>query len=169
MLIDEKGKLFGKINLLDLLVILILVAAIAFGGWYFMRGKAEGAGKLTVRYIVEVVEKDPEYFDYIIPGESVVDGVTKQPMGRIVSFETKPTKILAQNNRDMTLVYDEVEGKLNGNITIEVEADVSYPDLLSGNEKIKIGKDVAYRSESAAMKGYIIGIEYDEEKLEAMR
>ena len=32
-LIDEKGRLFGKINLIDLLVVLLIVAVIAAGGF----------------------------------------------------------------------------------------------------------------------------------------
>ena len=31
-LIDEKGRLFGKINLIDLLVVLLIVAVLAAGG-----------------------------------------------------------------------------------------------------------------------------------------
>ena len=115
------------------------------------------------------MQKDPEYFDHIIPGEQVVDGKTKQPVGKIVSFEKKPTRILAQNNEEMTLAYDELEGKFDGYIEIELDAEVDYPDLKSGDEEIKLGKLVAYRSESAAIHGYIIGIDYDAEKLKEMK
>lgn len=169
MFIDEKGKLFGKVNLLDLIVVLIIIAAIAFGGWYFLHYRGGDGEKLTIRYTVESVQKDPEYFDHIIPGEQVVDGKTKQPVGKIVSFEKKPTRILAQNNEEMTLAYDELEGKFDGYIEIELDAEVDYPDLKSGDEEIKLGKLVAYRSESAAIHGYIIGIDYDAEKLKEMK
>ncbi len=32
-IIDEKGRLFGKINLIDLLVIVLVVAVVAAVGW----------------------------------------------------------------------------------------------------------------------------------------
>ena len=32
-IIDEKGRLFGKINLIDLLVIVLVIAIIAAVGW----------------------------------------------------------------------------------------------------------------------------------------
>ena len=169
MFIDDKGKLFGKLNFLDLLVILIIIAALAFGGWYFMRNKGGDGSRLTIRYTIESVQKEPEYFDHIIPGESVVDGQTKQPMGKIVSFEKIPTRILAQDNENMTLVYDELEGMYDGYIVVELDAEVDYPDLKSGDEEIKLGKLVAYRSESAAIHGYIVGIDYDAEKLKEMK
>ncbi len=169
MFIDDKGKLFGKLNILDLIIVLVIVAVLLFGGWYFMRGGAGGAETLTVDYTVEVLQQKPEYFDFIIEGEKVLDGVTKQPMGEIVSFKTQPSRLLTQNNDNLTLGYSEVEGKLDGHIVIRLDAEVAYPDLKSGDEKIKIGKQVAYRSESAAIKGYIIGMDYDNEKLEEMR
>ena len=169
MFIDEKGKLFGKVNLLDLLVVLIIIAALAFGGYYFI-GKDSGTGsKMPIEYTVEVVKKDAKFFEHIIPGETVVDGKTKQPMGEIVSFEKHDCKIITQDNRDLSLKLDAVEGKFDGTIKIKLDADVAYPDFKSGNETIKIGKSVAYRSESAAIHGYIIGIDYDEAALKEMR
>lgn len=169
MFIDEKGKLFGKVNLLDLLVVLIIVAALVFGGYYFIGKDGAVGSKMTIEYTVEVVKKDSEFFDYIIPGEAVVDGKTKQPMGEIVSFEKHDCRIISQDNRDLSLKLDTVEGKYDGTIKIRIDADVAYPDFKSGNETIKIGKSVAYRSESAAIHGYIIGIDFDEEALKEMK
>ena len=31
-MLDEKGRLFGKINIVDLLIVLVLIAAVAFVG-----------------------------------------------------------------------------------------------------------------------------------------
>lgn len=39
-IIDEKGRLFGKINLIDLLVIVLVVAVVAAVGWKL--GRQEG-------------------------------------------------------------------------------------------------------------------------------
>ena len=35
-MIDEKGRLFGKVNIVDLLIILIVLAAAAFLGYRFL-------------------------------------------------------------------------------------------------------------------------------------
>ncbi len=169
MFIDEKGKLFGKVNLLDLLVVLIIIVALAFGGYYFIGKDGSVGSKMSIEYTVEVVKKDEKFFEHIIPGESVVDGKTKQPMGEIVSFEKHDCKIISQDDRDMSLKLDTVEGKFDGTIKIRLDADVSYPDFKSGNETIKIGKSVEYRSESAAIHGYIIGIDYDVQALKEMK
>ena len=39
-IIDEKGRLFGKINLIDLLVIVLVIAIIAAVGWKLVGKKA---------------------------------------------------------------------------------------------------------------------------------
>lgn len=169
MFIDDKGKMFGKVNLLDVLILLILIAAVLFGGWYFLRNKGGDGSKLSVSYTVEVTQKEEAYFDHIVEGESVVDGKTKQAMGTIVSFEKKPARVLSQNNENLSLEYSDLEGKYDGYIVIRVDADLDYPDFKSGDETLKIGKSVAYRSESAAIHGYIVGIDYDEEKLKEMK
>ena len=103
MFIDEKGKIFGKVNLLDLIIILVIILAVMFGGYYFISHKGADGSKLTILYTVEVTKKDEAYFSHIIEGENVVDGKTKQPMGRIVSYEKMPARILTQNNETMSL------------------------------------------------------------------
>ena len=42
-LIDEKGRLFGKINLIDLLVVLLIVAVLAAVAWKLGGKKAAAA------------------------------------------------------------------------------------------------------------------------------
>ena len=42
-LIDEKGRLFGKINLIDLLVVILIVAVIAAVAWKLGGRKAATA------------------------------------------------------------------------------------------------------------------------------
>ena len=42
-IIDEKGRLFGKINLIDLLVLLLVVAVVLAVGWKVVGKKAAAA------------------------------------------------------------------------------------------------------------------------------
>ena len=44
--VDEKGKLFGILNIIDLLVILLLIVALALVGWKVLRKDgASNAGR----------------------------------------------------------------------------------------------------------------------------
>ncbi len=166
MIIDEKGKLFGKVNLLDLILAVIMIAAIAVACILFAGGPKTGA-TLPVTYTVEIQNKDEAYFSHVVLGETVTDGVTGVYVGKIKGFEKKPATIIAQ--ADNRLVATNPEGRFDGYVQIEVEAGVSYPDLLASDIELKIGSDVAFRSESLAMHGYIVDIDYDAAQLEEVR
>lgn len=169
MIMDDKGRLFGKLNLLDFVIILIIIGLLAFGGVYFSRNKNADNSYLKVRYTVEVTSKDLDYFNHIVTGEKVEDGKTKEKMGKVVSYEKKPAKVFVENKNAKKIESAQVEGKYDGYIVIELDAGVEYPDILSGSETIKIGKAVTYRSESAAITGYIVNIDYDEEELRRLK
>lgn len=68
-ILDEKGRLFGKVNLIDLLVVLLIVFAIGAVGWK-MLGSQVTAAVDSIRdipamtYEVRCIEIDPEVAEY---------------------------------------------------------------------------------------------------------
>lgn len=87
-MIDKNGKLFGKINLIDLIIILILVALAIFAVLKFaVPSNTEGTAtnvKLTL-----FCEETPEYVvDYIKEGEPVYDSKEGINIGSVESFES---------------------------------------------------------------------------------
>jgi len=164
MLIDEKGRLFGKLNVLDVLFAMILLAAIFLGYTMLSRG---GSETIPVTYTVEIQNRKDDYFEHVHIGESVIDGVTKSPVGSIVGFSKQPARKLEQADGKMHIYMPQDHS--DGYVKIQADAIVAYPDLLVGNEPMKIGKEVALRSESLAMHGYVTGIEYDSELLKGAK
>lgn len=160
MFLDENGRIFGKLNILDLVIVVFIVLVLVLGGIYFS-GNGDLSDKAKVQYTVEVLAKDETYIDHIIEGETVVDGVTKQNMGKITGFTKKDAMQIKENMAERKFNAAKIPGKYDVYITIELDADINYPDISSGSEDIKIGKGVALRSESVAMHGYIVGIDYD--------
>ena len=72
--VDEKGKLFGKLNIIDLLVILLLLIAVALVGWKVLKKDgAVGAEHTILTYTVEVKGVDKAVYKGIqqyVPGEN---------------------------------------------------------------------------------------------------
>lgn len=165
MILDEKGKLFGKVNLLDVIIVGMVIAVLVAAYLFFSRPGSKAAGTLQTVYTVEVTQMDEAYFEHIKPGEAVENGQTRDPMGTVLSVEVKPARVVATNARDGVFQMDELEGKYDGLVTISCDAQVEYPDLMAGKEALKIGKRLALRSESTAMHGYIVGMQYDEEEM----
>ncbi len=161
-MIDEKGKLFGKVNLLDLLLILILIVAIGAASFIFLN-RGTGSKTVSVDFTFEIKNKEAKYFDNLIVGESVTDGATGAYIGEIIAFEKKAARVMVQ--ADDELKFAEPEGRYDGYVTVRSQASVEYPDLTVENLKIKIGRSVAFRSETLAMHGYIIDVNCDREKI----
>ena len=80
-MIDEKGRLFGKINIVDLIVLLVIVIAAVVVGMKFLGGgngnSAINPNKTPVRYTVLVEGVEPEVYENIqkyIPGQLMASG-----------------------------------------------------------------------------------------------
>ncbi len=66
-IIDKKGKLFGKLNIIDLIAIILIVAVLALIGYKLLdngSGSLGGEGKPVV-YTVEVKGVDADVYEFI--------------------------------------------------------------------------------------------------------
>ena len=62
--VDEKGKLFGKLNIIDLLVIVLLLVAVVLVVFKVLaKDGAVGAQHTVLTYTVEVKGVDPEVYE----------------------------------------------------------------------------------------------------------
>ena len=121
MLLDEKGKLFGKISIIDIGVLLLI--AVLLGGVYykfFMVDKNQNAAKFdTIEYKILVEEVRQQSVDAIEIGANIYDVKTDSPMGKIVSKEVLPaTEQLTK--ADGTMVIAEKPERFNVLVTIQV-------------------------------------------------
>lgn len=79
--VDEKGKLFGKLNIIDLLVIFLLIVAVALVGFKMLKSDgAAGAKRTVLTYTVEVKGVDPEVYAGIMEYVPGPDGKGDQLM-----------------------------------------------------------------------------------------
>lgn len=121
MLLDEKGRLFGKISIVDIGVLLLI--AVLIGGVYFkffMVDKNQNAAKFdTIEYKVLVEEVRQQSVDAIEIGADIYHVKTDSPMGTITDVEVLPaTDQLTK--ADGTMVIAEKPERFNVLITIRV-------------------------------------------------
>ena len=119
-LVDEKGKLFGKLNIIDLLVILLLIAAVALIGWKVLnKDGASNASRTILTYTVEVEGVDPEVYEGIktyVPGES---GIGDQLMANGEMVDAYVTAVTAVPH-DGGITFNSTGGE---RLTLPVESD----------------------------------------------
>ncbi len=143
-LIDEKGKLFGKINAIDFCVI-VLVIALAAGAFYKFRvldKTSTTAAMEPVSYTVEVKKIREYVFQNVKEGDLLFDKTSGKSIGTIVKVEGVPAKE-AVLCTDGTYRQGEVENRVDVTFTIEAEGIVNEDgcfvhktyELVSGSER----------------------------------
>ena len=175
MIMDKKGRLFGKINLLDALIVLIVICFLAVGAVKMFSGVLSGKiGKsdgveTEIVYTIEITRETPEFFDKIKPGDAVFRSSSDESVGEIVACDVKPARYLTENKLDLTYEMTEVEGRCDGYITVKSKVNFEYPDFVIEEEKIKIGEMIRRDTREASIKGYVVALEYDEKLVEDMK
>jgi hypothetical protein len=147
--IDEKGRLFGKLNLIDLLVILMLIAAVCAVVWKVGGKKAAEAAtaeKLTVKYTV-VCEDVPK---------SVCDFASSQ-IGKTITNSGK--------SYDATVTDVQVEPSTvtegHENVFISVEGPATYSNYVYtvGNQEVRVGLQYIFKTSEFELTGIVSDME----------
>ena len=86
-MLDKNGRLFGKINLIDFIIILVFIALLAFVGLRIVSSQRAADSLKTIR-ISFFSEEVPNFvLDYTIPGSLVKDNTHQVVIGVLESFE----------------------------------------------------------------------------------
>ena len=145
-MIDEKGRLFGKINIVDLIVILVIVIAAVVVGMKFLGGgngnSAINPNKTPVRYTVLVEGVEPEVYENIqkyIPGQLMASGELLDGYVTGVTPVEGRVHTATVNTADGTLEIPVNSGKLDLIFTIECNVVNSITTEI-GTQEVRVGK-----------------------------
>ena len=160
-MIDEKGRLFGKINIIDLLVILIVVIAAAavavklLGNSSFF---AEAPQTSTVVYTVKVSCVQPEVFQAIqaYPDDPLMAGGKLYPEAKVISVTSEPhPSSMTVSNQSGVLVLPLDDDLLD--LTFTIQAEIEDPvTTLVGTQEVRIGKTHIVKTAHYELAGGVI-------------
>ena len=148
--VDEKGKLFGKLNIIDLLVIILIIAAVAVVGVKVLGGGDNGGTSATrLTYTVRMTAQDAELVDRVAEYVDTSTGKRDQLMAGgnllnayIVDYWTEPTRYNRMSNGGVEL-FDAEEAEAAGlvDICFVIEANVGNTVTNEvGTQEVRIGK-----------------------------
>ncbi|MGI6561504.1 MAG: DUF4330 domain-containing protein [Clostridia bacterium] len=156
-LIDDKGKLFGLINVIDLAIVLVVVALVA--GIVIKMGSTDDKPKESKWYMVTVycedvqgnVAENLKPNDRIVYGNVYVDGYVVS----VEEFPAKDTVVLP----DGTLM--EVEKPGYSDILVKVKVLYQGNDnlIMLGKYQVNIGKSFAMKTNRVEVPGIVYDIE----------
>lgn len=148
-MIDKNGKVFGKINIIDLIVILVIVAAIAMFGVSRLSNRGDDGVAIPEgqsAYMVFYAEEVPDFVvDKLEKGAKVYDVDMKAELGEVVSFESAPSVSYASNS-DGEYVLTTREKYNSVKITAKVNGTPTEYGIAINDNQYGVGHSLTIRA-----------------------
>lgn len=151
----------GRINILDIFIILIAIVVAVFGYSYLKRDGGEIASPNTqkVVYQIRTNESLPNVYDYIEEGTVLYDSQKNYNIGTIISKEYESSKRYAVSQETKEVVATELDDRIDIIFTVEANATVTDKKISVGDYTLKVGNEAYVRGKGYAAIGYIISVE----------
>ncbi len=159
MFINKEGKLFGRVSIIDILVILVIAVA-AFGIYARLAAPNEkvSTASQTIEYKILVREVRQGSVDALSHKSPIYNDTTKEYMGDIVSAEAVEAvadRILANGE----IVSVNVPDKFDVTVTVRVDGSVNASGYYtSSNQMITAGSKYVINSKYAKTTGEVISV-----------
>lgn len=130
-MIDNKGKLFGKVSVIDLIVVVLICLAI-FGVYKRFNSEATQIvnSNVKIRYVVKVMDIRMTSVDAIKKMGTTYDSVRNSKIGEIVEVTYEPYSIVVTKSNG-ELAKAVVPNKYIAYITIETDGKVASSGYLN--------------------------------------
>ncbi|MCT4564635.1 MAG: DUF4330 domain-containing protein [Maledivibacter sp.] len=163
-IIDNKGRIFGLINYLDLMVLIIV--ALLVGKFFILDNdensrellNAQSNKEILLTYNIKGVKEVS--IDSVKEGDVFRDVATKTVLGQVVKKEVVNSQIQTTDG-DGKVIYSTVPDRYDLMITLKSMGNVieTDSDIKLSNVNIKIGLSMLIESKQIRYMGVIYGIE----------
>lgn len=154
-IIDEKGKVFGLINVIDLIILLIILLVGAGAAYKFTHKSAQGQIK-TVEFQVLVPCVRPELAQAVKVGDKMVQGSTYTSV-TVKAVEIKPGFSVNINSAGQKVAANDPYLK-DVYVTNVGTVNLSSATISMGGQEIRAGKDYYVKSLDYELKGTILKV-----------
>jgi len=163
-LINKEGMVFEKINIVDLLVILFVIAIVGLGVYKVSKDKGPVFVNQTKHFEMDFVLRSmyDGFQEEINVGDKLYDDKSGAYLGTIISKEASPA-LREVETADGTIVNSEVPSRWDINFTIEGNGTYNNKGLNVGGEVRYVGLFFRMRTASFLVDGAIIDIRVDGE------
>ncbi len=164
-ILDEKGKLFGIINLIDLVVLLVILAVVGAAGYYYV-------GRKVVSNVP--VEKQDVYVTVnciLVPEESALALVPEgdEQIHLVAKNAFQNAIIDTVSYRDSDYVGEDAQGKpvlgahplwKTVTVVIKDKASKADPIVKVGGQEARIGYKYTVKTQKVEIQGTVTQIEF---------
>lgn len=159
-MIDRQGRLFGKVNVLDFLVVVLVVALAARLAYSWLGPgrtvKAESDVPITFTALVSGVRGPTA--DAIRVGDTVYETRTNTYLGKVTAVKVEPTRVLTQNP-DGTQTEKESQVYKDVYVTITGLGKATPTSVMVGTQQIHIGSPLQFQTRIWGVTGTVWSID----------
>ena len=158
-------KLFGVLNALDILIILVLVCAAAFGVYWTKgrQGTQTAAETKTYTYVVEGKAVLEETVEFPVVGQNVYNSSTSEYLGTVAEVWSEPNTETNFNRVTNTYEKVPVPGYCDNYVASTGNGTETDQDITVEGTVVKVGKELNVKGKGYAFKGYIVEVRDGEE------
>lgn len=162
-IIDDNGKVFGKVNIIDLTILIIIILGILLFITK-LNGNSEidlgpsGVEK-KVKIVLEIQKVRDKTIDSIKIGDVVYEFNSLTSFGTIEDIKIENAKMPATVDKDGNVVTPEIPDIFNLYLTINATGIESEKDFKVNNNIVKIGVSKAFDTNKIRTSGIVVGFE----------
>ncbi|MBQ5749156.1 MAG: DUF4330 domain-containing protein [Oscillospiraceae bacterium] len=147
-IIDEKGRLFGKVNLIDLAVILVIVLAAAALIWKLGGDKAAAA-----------ITAEPTRVNYTVLCQDVPTEVCEFAETQIGKNLVNSGKVLDAQLVETSFAATDEEGLQNLYLTVDGAASFAGEVYTVGPQDVRVGYEYIFKTSEFELTGIVSDME----------
>jgi hypothetical protein len=156
---DDRGRVFGLVNIIDLIIILV-VLLVAGGAYYKFTHKTVQSKNVTVEFQVMLQHIRPDLAEAIKVGDKMVTG------GSYTNVSVKDVKIMPGYSINVDARGQRVESidpyLKDVYVTNTGATTLTSASITMGGQEIRVGKDYYVKSRDYEFKGTVVRMEVKE-------
>jgi hypothetical protein len=164
-IIDQKGKVFGRINIIDLSVIIVLVSflPLLYLGYRVVALHSQREGARWVPAQIKLLNIDPEFSKVIEIGD-VEKNFAGNDIGKLTAISSiKPSKVwVIVDNKTLGTIDDPIKKDMlvDADLLCEKKGGVLYYK----STVVKIGNVITFSTDLYNLSGSIVGLKINDKK-----
>ena len=166
MKLYEKGKLLGRFNVIDVIIVVVVLGVLVGGGLYLKKSLIQTKSLDKISYVIELRDVPDEIVKYIIEGEEVKESEKLYSIGKILSKAINPMMNVVENKNAGVFEEKVVPNKKDVFITMQAEYEISGDGIntiesikTNGVFEVKVGKSISIKTKSYSGQGVIVSID----------
>lgn len=167
-MLDTQGKLWGRINIIDLSLVIILVAALS-GFLYIVMGqsplekKIQARGEASVTIAIRGARvQDPDIFKVNEKVFLTIRNQRYEPV-LVTDINMMPRKTVFLNSKDQPVAVEDISSPevKDIDVTFKHNAEVTDEGVVMGGHYLKVGNSVELDAFGYRFNGSIMKVEFE--------